>query len=195
MLKPSIATVTLFALLVLIVMRPADAQHYHAYDDDFTVIPPGSDRLRPVPGDQRRSRVPLGTIIPPDWQLQPAEPNVQGKRFTSPDGTAWLMIYQVAAEGAVADHMKSIAFAAEGEIPTYIQAGREWIAAAGFNGSRMFYRRAILACDGKVWQHVVYEYPREMRERLARFLLLAAQGLHERQGDECDRETTNDGAR
>ena len=80
--------------------------------------------------------------------------------------------------------MKSIAFG-DGETLTYVQGERSWIAAAGFKGSRMFYRKALLSCGGRVWHHVAFEYPVEMKDRIERFIVLAAEGLHDSQND-CD---------
>ena len=49
----------------------------------------------------------------------------------------------------------------------------------------MFYRKAILACGGRVWHHVAFEYPPEIKARVDRFILLAAEGLNDSQTD-CD---------
>jgi hypothetical protein len=92
---------------------------------------------------------------------------------------------QIICRRPVADHMKSVVFAGEGETLTHIQGERNWIAAAGFKGSRMFYRKAILACGGRVWHHVAFEYPPEIKARVDRFILLAAEGLNDSQTD-CD---------
>jgi len=81
--------------------------------------------------------------------------------------------------------MKSVVFAGEGETLTYVQGARSWIAVAGFKGSRMFYRKAILACGGRIWHHVAFEYPPEIKIHVDRFVQLAAEGLHDSQTD-CD---------
>ena len=177
-------------MLVLLVTETADARkrrHHRTYESDFVVMPDG--RVSEAKGKQRDRRrsppIPLGAVVPPDWQLQPPEPNWQGKRFKSPDGAAWLAIYKTPADVAVADHMKSVAFPGGGETLTYLQGERSWIAAAGFKESRMFYRKALLSCGGRVWHNVAFEYPVEIKPRMERFIALAAEGLHDSQID-CD---------
>jgi hypothetical protein len=117
--------------------------------------------------------------------LQPTEPSAQGKRFVAPDGVAWLAIYKSAADTSVADHMKSIAFPGDDETLTDIQGERSWIAVAGYKGSRMFFRKAMLSCGGRVWHHATFEYPIEMKARLERSVLLAAEAIQQSQND-CD---------
>ena len=36
-------------------------------------------------------------MVPPNWQLQPPDPNWKGKRFLSPDDTSWLAVYSFPA--------------------------------------------------------------------------------------------------
>ena len=81
--------------------------------------------------------------------------------------------------------MKSVAFPSDSETLIYIRGERSWIAAAGFKGSRMFYRKALLSCGGRVWHHVAFEYPIEMKARIERSVVLAATALHDSQTD-CD---------
>ena len=189
---PPVAHIALLTiLLTLLVVQTADARkrrHHRVLESDvFIVTPDGrsSERSRKRSDRRRSAPIPLAAIVPPGWQLQPPEPNSQSKRFKSPDGAAWLAIYKTSADGPVADHMKSVAFAGEGETLTSIQGERSWIAVAGFKESRMFYRKAILACGGRVWHHIAFEYPPEIKARIDRFVFLAAEGLNASQTD-CD---------
>jgi len=176
------------AVLALLVTEPAEARkrrHHHSSEGAFVVITPdGRSFERSRKGGERRrtTPIPLAAIVPPGWQVEPAEPKWQGKRFKSPDGAAWLAIYKTPADTPVAEHMKSIVFA-EGETLTYVQGERSWITASGFKQSRMFYRRALLSCGGRVWHHVAFEYPIEIKDRMERFIALAAEGLHDSQTD------------
>ena len=98
-------------------------------------------------------------MVPPNWQLQAADPNWKGKRFLSPDGSSWLAVYSFPTEyEPISSHMQSVAFA-EGETLTYLRGERDWIAVSGSKGDRIFYRKAIIACGGKAWHHIAFEYP------------------------------------
>src|SRR5262249_54444445 len=58
-------------------------------------------------------------MVPPNWQLQPPDPNWNGKRFLSPDGSSSLAVYAFStASEPIASHMQSVAFAKD-EMPTY----------------------------------------------------------------------------
>ena len=58
----------------------------------------------------------------------------------------------------ITSHMQSVAFA-EGGTVTYLRGERDWIVVSGTKGDRIFYRKAVIACGGKVWHHVAFEYP------------------------------------
>ena len=187
----TLSRTTLALLLCVLVAQTAEARkrrHHYGHDADLMVATPNGRALERAArkGDRRRSPpIPLAAVVPPGWKLQPPESNWEGKRFLSPDGAASLALYKAPAGGPVADHMKSVAFACDGETLTYLQGERSWIAAAGYKGSRMFYRKAVLACAGRVWHHIAFEYPPEINARLQRFIVLAAEGLDDSQTD-CD---------
>ena len=178
-------TLLVAVLVLLFLADDADARKRRHYRQ-MMVLPPEafaaverehSERFR----HRRGAAPPLSAAVPPGWQSQAPEANFDGKRFVSPDGTAWLAVYRVAAQGSVSDHMKAIAFAGNDEVLTYVHGERSSIAAAGFKGSRVFYRKAILACAGKVWHHVAFEYPPEIKDRMERFVDVASRALIETQ--------------
>src|SRR5262249_9537692 len=89
-------------------------------------------------------------MVPPNWELQAPDSNWKGNRFLSPDGSSWLTAYaSLTTTEPIASHMQSIAFA-EGETVTYLRGERDWIAVSGMKGNRIFYRKAVIACGGKV---------------------------------------------
>lgn len=125
-------------------------------------------------------------MIPPNWQLQPADPNWQGKRFLSPDGSSWLAVYSFpVANESIAKHMQSVAFA-EGETLTYLRGQPDWIVVSGTKDDRIFYRKAAIACNGKVWHHIAFEYPSGQRQRMIPFVMRAAAILDLAENDGCD---------
>ena len=46
-----------------------------------------------------------------------------------------------------------------GEQITYQKRESDWGAISGFKGSKIFYRKAVLACGGTVWHAIAFEYP------------------------------------
>jgi hypothetical protein len=132
----------------------------------------------------RRSPLTLAALVPRDWQLQPPDANWDGKRFLSPDGASWFAAYRTpATEAPAAEHMKSVIFAPD-ETITAMHGERTRVAVSGFKGSRLFYRKAILACGGKTWHQIAFEYPVELKRNMDSFVALAAEALENTQ-TEC----------
>ena len=180
-----------FAYLVLLTASSAEARHWrwHGPSRHF-VVPPYAYGFAPGDNDVRRGRRgPEGLrpadIVPPNWQLQPANPNWHGKRFLSPDGSSWLAVYSFPVESeSIARHMQSVAFT-EGETLTYLQGQRDWIVVSGIKDDRIFYRKATIACDGKVWHHIAFEYPSRQRQEMIPFVMRAATILDLAENDGC----------
>src|SRR5438132_1455563 len=114
----------LVLLLLIFAVDVADARkrrHYRASPYALMVPPDarGSFEQDDLPSRAtRRSDRRSGQFIPPGWQLQPPDPNWHGKRFLSPDGSAWFAAYKSAADsGTVSEHIKSTTFV-EGETIT-----------------------------------------------------------------------------
>ena len=178
-------TLLLVALIVVLGVDAADARRRHHHYRAHGVEAPADERVEPgFHGDPRANNPRLGrapptvaSLVPGDWQPEPPNPNWNGKRFLSPDGNSWLAIYRAAAQDEpAADHMRSVIFAKD-ETITYLRGERTWFAVAGFKGSRIFYRKAILACAGKAWHHIAFEYPAELKTKMDAFVLAAAQAL------------------
>jgi hypothetical protein len=130
-------------------------------------------------------------LVPPDWQLQSADPSWKGQRFLSPDGRGWFTLYATAAEqNAIAAHMKEVAFV-DGEEITYIGGERNWIAVSGFKGDRIFYRKAVLACAGERWHHVAFEYPAAAKRKMDEFIKRASEMVHLTQNQGCETPVSN----
>jgi len=195
------------ALLILLILAfsvaEADARrrsHRHHYRSYAVVVTPygtllperrGHDQARAMadrlrPAYDRRGLGAASGLVPPTWQLQPPDPNWRGKRFMSPDGTAWLATYTSPAEPeAITAHMRTVAFA-DGEEIAYLRGERDWIAVSGRKGDRIFYRKAVLACGGRVWRHVAFEYPAEARRGMDRFVRRAADEVDATANEACD---------
>jgi hypothetical protein len=112
----------------------------------------------------------LARLLPSGWTLQPPDPNWKGHRFVAPGGDAWLALYNSTADKDSLDkHLKTVAFV-DGEELMFLQRGRDRLMVAGHKGERNFFRKVVLDCDGRQWQHVAIEYPAEARRAFGRFI-------------------------
>ena len=125
----------------------------------------------------------IASLVPQNWQAEPQNPNWNGKRFLSPDGASWLAVYRTPTQNEpVAEHMRDLIFVND-EVITYLRGERTWVAVSGFKDSRVFYRKAILACAGKAWHHIAFEYPAEMKDNMEPLVSSAARALDNTQAD------------
>ena len=139
---------------------------------------------RIAPGTRtQQAPVPL---IPAGWQLQPADPDWKGKRYVSPDGAASVALYTALTEQEpIPAHKKAFAFV-EGEELTFLQSERDWIVVSGLKGDRMFYRKAALACGGRSWHHVAFEYPAEAKRSMEGVVTDTVRALDDYENTGCD---------
>ena len=125
-------------------------------------------------------------LVPSGWQLQPTDPNLKGQRFASPDGEGSLALYATSTEQEpIAKHMNAIAFV-EGEQITHLRGEEDWIEVAGFKADHSFYRKAVLACAGRVWHEVAFEYPTQSLEEITKFVSRAAKAVQNSEDQGCE---------
>jgi hypothetical protein len=131
------------------------------------------------------ARVPPAAFPPPTWQLQPPEPNWEGRRYMSPGGEAWLAFYTSPADkDGRAEHLKSVAFA-DGEVIFALQGDQNELTVTGSTGERMFYRKVRLACRGGQWHHVALEFPLGDRQQYELLVAQAVQVLDQADASGC----------
>ena len=143
-------------------------------------IPSGTEGLAGGTNDRATD------LVPPEWRLQPPDPNWKGKRYVSPDDAAWFAAYATPVEQEpIGAHMRAIAFV-DGEEITHLRGERDWIAVSGLKAERIFYRKAALACGGKSWRHVAFEYPAHAKRSMDEFVIRAARALDSSVNDGCE---------
>jgi hypothetical protein len=132
------------------------------------------------PRHHQDGRPNAATVIPLDWQLQ----RDQG-RYISPDGSSWFAPHAspIGSE-PIPVQMDRIA-KREGEKVTYLRREPDWIAVSGFKGGRIFYRKAVVACRGKVWHHIEFEYPAALKRRMDPFVNRASYSIDHAENDSC----------
>lgn len=133
----------------------------------------------------RRGQPKAENVVPRDWIRQPHRTDWKGNRYVSADGLSWFAAYStsVAAE-PIAEHMRTLT-AARGEKVTYFRRGRDWLAVSGFKGHRIFYRKAVVACNGSTWHHIAFEYPAARKEEMDAFVNRASRTIDQAEYDSC----------
>jgi hypothetical protein len=116
------------------------------------------------------------SIIPQNWSLA-SDPHSNARRFISPDGTAWLSIYATRARSNALDaDIDAVRKVPDGRI-TYERTGQSWIVVSGFQGSRIFYRKAMLACGNRRWHHIDFSYPAVQKRAFDRLVTRVSYAL------------------
>jgi serine/threonine-protein kinase len=195
-------TIVAIVLILAGLLTSADARRRHR---NYQYVSPPAQPIDPsvLARDRRSYAAPRGArdapppsvpsqgsaeLIPTRWQRQPDDPNWQGQRYRSPDGSAWLSLYARPADGErIAAEMKAFAFV-DGEEIISISAERDWIAVWGSKGEKMFYRKAVLSCGGQSWHNLAFEYPAEARASMDAVASRSARALDNTRNDGCQAE-------
>lgn len=117
----------------------------------------------------------FGGIIPRDWRLAPPQAPYE-RRFISPGGEASIAFRSEHARIPVAAQLQRLRTVSDGEI-TYEREGRTWIVVSGFKGNRIFYTKAMLACGGRAWHYVEFEYPAAEKRTFDEFVTRSSKAL------------------
>ena len=173
-------------LVLLLLLSPAAARHRHHHRHHHQPASTADLGDPAWAGRDRTARADLSEFVPAGWALQPPDPKWTGKRFVSPDGRAWFAAYssEVAAE-PISYHLRSVAFT-DGETLTFIRGESDWIAVAGTKGDRMFFRKAVIACGGRTWHHIAFEYPIALSRYVDPLLRRASLAIDASENDGCD---------
>jgi hypothetical protein len=98
--------------------------------------------------------------VPSDWRADPPPENGDGQRFSSPDGLATITISGILnLDDNVEAAMREEEEPGAGETITYRQRSGRALITSGTRGMEIFYRKAILVCADRIWNHVSLEYP------------------------------------
>jgi hypothetical protein len=120
------------------------------------------------------------TLVPSGWRLDRDE-----GRYVSPDGSSWFAASaSLIGPEPIEAHMDRFA-RQEGEIITYFRRRPDWIAVSGFKGSKIFYRKAVVACGGTVWHHIEFEYPAARKREMDPFVNRASYTVDHSENADC----------
>jgi hypothetical protein len=187
-------TIIMACLILALGSAAADARryHYHRHGWGHVARSWGAPAYMKPPSLSRRGAARnYARIPPPDWQLQPADPNWSGRRYVSPEGDAWLAFYATpTSQDNFAEHVKTVAFA-EGEEVLNLNADRRGVLVSGTKGERMFVRQARLACDDRTWHHIALEFPAGAQRAYANVITAAMSVLASSDNEGCDTPTAS----
>jgi len=178
------------AVLILLALSPTSAaarwrHHHHHFGAHFSERPVGLPALEAPQGEDRPApSAGIAALIPHDWQLQPASPAWQGRRYVSPDGSAWIAFYATSAANDAAARFKAVAFG-DGEELIFISGARDRLTVSGLKGDAMFYRKVMLACGGAAWRHVAMEYPASAQRSFEGFIARMSHAFERIADDAC----------
>lgn len=132
--------------------------------------------ISPVSAQQVRGEKDFFKIAPRDWTLSSSGKDDE-RRFVSPDGDAWLSLYSTDVEGSatlIPNHWR----VQPGERVTYEKRGSDWAVVSGYtHDDRIFYRRTMLACRGRKWHDLDFEYPARKKRAMDEFVTRASHAL------------------
>jgi len=120
------------------------------------------------------------SVVPPGWSFEREE-----DRYVSSDGSSWFAASASPVDPeAIPEHMDRFAHI-KGEKVTYFRREPDWIVVSGFKNNRIFYRKAVMACGGKVWHYVEFEYPANRKRQMDRFVNRASYAIDHSENTDC----------
>jgi hypothetical protein len=188
--------ILLVVLILICAAGSADARRHHRHWRYYDAITPADTggqadpapaaRLSPAPSPSR--------LVPAGWREEPADPQLKGQRYVSPDGNASFVAYTVpAGADGIPAHLKAVAFG-DGEQITYLRGERTWIAVSGFKQGRIFYRAAALACGGDRWHHIAFDFPASAKSEMRDYVDRAATAVRGSENSWCDVPVSDQGS-
>lgn len=128
-----------------------------------------------LPAEAQQGRNDYPTIIPRDWILLP--PKSDEWRVVSPRKDAWLSLYATAVDKSMSSHLRQWGLS-RGDRVTFQRRGQGWIVVSGYTAdNRIFYRKTMLACEGRKWHNLALEYPASDKTAMDEFVTRASYAL------------------
>jgi hypothetical protein len=128
-----------------------------------------------LPAAAQQGRNDYPAIIPHDWTLLPPKSNEW--RAVSPRRDAWLSLYTTPVRCSVSSHLRQWGVGAADRV-TYQRQGQGWIVVSGYTAdNRIFYRKTTLACEGRKWHNLAFEYPASDKRAMDEFVTRASYAL------------------
>lgn len=116
--------------------------------------------------------------VPAGWRMGEAPENDDGRVFSSPDGSAEIIVSGGFVVLPAAEEFALRLKPEAGETIDYTSRGRDRIVVSGRKGDRIFYRKSVLSCGGTVWNSVSLDYPAASKTAFDPIVARVAGSLH-----------------
>jgi serine/threonine-protein kinase len=107
--------------------------------------------------------------------MDPPPDNDDGRVFRSPNRQAQIVIGGSYMTDDVASALRD---AVSGIGVTYQRTGSDWAVASGVEGSRIFYRRSVIACHNRIINTVEITYPLSQKQAYDPLVEHVSKSLH-----------------
>ena len=123
--------------------------------------------------------------IPAGWRSEPIrdQAGVSGHYFYSEDGETWIAVFGRAVPAGVNARTSA---AGPNERVTYRADGNNWFVRSGLRENRIFYRKAVFSCGGRVAHLIAFEYPADRKREHDHLVTVVSHSLRtEGRGAAC----------
>jgi serine/threonine-protein kinase len=153
--------------------------HWRGHHAEVRLRGSGGSRREPSVYSDRHLFVPAG------WKMQSSDPQSHETRFVSPDGQGSVTATSTEVnQQSISAHMRDVAFAG-GEKVKLLRGGDDWIEVSGTKASRLFFKKAVLACRGQEWHQIDLEYPLALARGMKGFADRLSSALDQTRDDGC----------
>ncbi len=122
--------------------------------------------------------------LPQSWRFKEDVNNGAGATYTSPNGQGNAIIFASSARNT---DVTTLLSADRGERVTYRFNKGNVVVMSGFHGDKIFYRKHVLGCNGRMWNHLVVTYPAQAKKLFDPVLNKMVFSLQAGQGSFCRR--------
>jgi hypothetical protein len=115
-------------------------------------------------------------LVPQGWRAEPIrdQAGVSGHYFHSPDGQTWIAVFARPIGRGVNARTSATG---PGERLTYRADGEGWFVRSGLRDDRIFYRKALFSCGGRVAHLIAFDYPASRKLEHDRLVTVMARSL------------------
>jgi hypothetical protein len=129
-----------------------------------------------LPAAAQQGQRDFPVIVPHNWTVLPPSKSNEW-RAVSPRKNAWLSLFATRVRSLPSSHLDRWGVK-PGDRVTYRQQTSRWSVVSGYTAEgRIFYRQTMLACEGRQWHDLEFEYPASDKDEMNDFVTRASHAL------------------